>query len=217
MDLSRYKYIIGYGIGQYYDYIKTKIPENINFDFLCDTRWAQIGENYDGIKVISPNQLKILKDVFVIVFSGNPRTWQSIASDLTEMGVPYVHVDKVINMRMCITGKELRELKSGEYNDGDGNTIHFFDDVEESITIHFLGGNNHIKIGRHVSIGRLNIHCGQNAFCSIGGGTEIEEAQMIITDGKIEIGQDCLFSTSVILRNHDKHHIFDKGSGKRIN
>lgn len=217
LDLSQYKYIIGYGVGQYYDYIKSKIPEEVHFDFLCDARREQIGEIYDGIKVISPEELKVLKGAFVIVFSGNPRTWQSIANDLDVMGLAYVHADKVIHMRGRITGKELRAVKNGVYNAGDGNVIDFFDDVEESIIIHFLGGNNHIKIGRQVSVGKLNIYCGQNVLCSIGDGTEIEEAKMIITDGKIEMGQDCLLSTSVILRNHDKHHIFDKATGKRLN
>lgn len=217
MDLSQYKYLVGYGIGQYYDYIKTKLPENVHFNFLCDARWEQIGENYDGIKVISPNELKKMKEAFVIVFSGNPRTWQSISRDLTAIGVPYVHADHVMNTRRTITGKELRALKDGEYRDGDGNTISFYDDIEESVTLHFLGGNNHIKVGRQVSIGELDIHCGKNALCSIDDGTEIEEAKIIITDGKIEIGQDCLLSTSVILRNHDKHHIFEKEAGRRIN
>ena len=217
MNLSQYKNIIGYGVGQYYDYIKAKIPGNIHFDFLCDARWKQVGDYYDGLKVISPQKLKTLKDAFVIVFSGNPRTWQSIACDLDAMGHSYAHVDKVIDMRRTVTGKELRELSGGVYNAGDGNTVDFADDVEESITIHFLGVNNHIRIGRHVSIGKLDIHCGSNSLCSIGDGTEIEEAKIIITDGKIEIGQDCLLSTSVIIRNHDKHHIFDKETGKRIN
>lgn len=36
--------IVGYGAGQYYDYIKNQIPQDIHLDFLCDAMWQQIGE-----------------------------------------------------------------------------------------------------------------------------------------------------------------------------
>lgn len=38
-----------------------------------------------------------------------------------------------------------------------------------------------------------------------------------MTDGRVDIGRDCLFSYDVVIRNHDTHHIFDKETGKRIN
>lgn len=217
LDLLKYQYIVGYGIGQYYDYIKSRLPKEVHFDYLCDAKYQQVGTEYDGLGVISPETLRDMKSVFVVVFSGNARNWKSIAAMLDDMGHPYIHVDKVINVRNTITGKELKHSGEGIYIDAWGNRIEFFPDIEESVMISFLGGNNLIQLGKGVSVGKLDIQCGRNSLCSIGHGTEIEEAKMIITDGKIEIGQDCLLSTSVILRNHDKHHIFDKATGKRIN
>lgn len=217
MNSSQYQHIVGYGIGQYYDYIKSRLPKEIHFDYLCDARWEQIGEEYDGIRVISPEMLRNMDNVFVVVFSGNARNWQSITAMLDRMGLPYVHADKITNVQNVITGKELKSRYKDVYTDAWDNRIEFFPDIEDSVTISFLGGHNRIRLGRGVSIGKLNIQCGKNSLCSIGDGTEIEEAKVIITDGEIEIGQDCLLSTSVILRNHDKHHIFDKTTGKRIN
>ena len=49
LDLSKYKSIVGYGIGQYYDYIKDRIPPNIHINYLCDIRYEQIGNRYNGI------------------------------------------------------------------------------------------------------------------------------------------------------------------------
>ena len=136
---------------------------------------------------------------------------------LDHMGLPYIHANKISGIQNTITGKELKSRTEGVYTDAWGNRIEFFPDIEDSVTISLLGGYNLIRLGRGVSIGKLSIQCGKNALCSIGDGTEIEEARIIISDGKIEIGRDCLFSTSVILRNHDKHHIFDMRTGKRIN
>lgn len=217
VDLLQYQYTVGYGIGQYYDYIKNHLPKEVHLNYLCDAKWAQIGTEYDGIKVIPPETLKDMKGVFVVVFSGNPRNWQSITAMLQDMGHPYIHADKLLSVQNTITGKELKHRDGGLYNDAWGNQIEFFPDIEDSVTISFLGGHNLIQLGKGVSVGKLDIQCGRNSLCSIGDGTEIEEAKMIITDGKIEIGQDCLLSTSVILRNHDKHHIFDKVTGKRLN
>lgn len=220
MDLSKYHHIIGYGIGQYYDYIKPYIPPTLHLDFLCDAKWEQFGDKYDGTTVISPEELKNLKDIFVIVFSGNARNWHSIAGMLSTMGIPYAHIDQIINTNQTISGKTLKALETSEkglYTDGKGNRIVFSTDIEDSISIHFTGGNNQITIGRGVSIGSLDIRCGNNAVCTIGEGTEIEAARFIIADGSIQVGKDCLFSTAVTLRNHDGHHIFDKTTGKRIN
>lgn len=217
MDLAGYQYVVGYGIGQYYDYIKSHLPKDMRFDYLCDAKWKQIGDKFDGIEVISPEKLKNMNSVFVVVISGNIRNWHSISAMLQDMGLPYLHVNELINIQNTITGKELKKKGENVYADGWGNRIEFFPDVEDSVTINFLGGNNLVKLGRGVSVRKLNIQCGKNSLCSIGDGTEIEEVKIIITDGKIEMGQECLLSTSVTLRNHDKHHIFDKATGKRIN
>lgn len=217
MDLSKYRYIVGYGIGQYYDYVKTQITSEVHLDYLCDARWEQIGKNYDGIEVLSPEALKNLKNVFVIVFSGNQRNYQSIRSMLEGMNLPYIHAEKVIDAGYSISGKQLKESGDGIYSDNRGNRIAFCSDIEDTITICFQGKNNYVNIGKSVSVGKLNICCGNDAVCSVGEGTEIEEARIIVTDGSVEIGKVCLFSDGVILRNHDGHHIFDRTTGKRVN
>lgn len=217
MDLSKYQYVVGYGIGQYYDYVKTQIPADIHLDYLCDARWEQIGEKYDGIEVISPDILRNLDNVFVIVFSGNYRNFQSIGSMLEKMKIPYTHVGKLIDSEYTISGKQLKKLGSEVYLDKRGNRIEFTEDIEDTVVITFLGNHNSIKIGKGVSVGKLSVFCGKEAYCRIGEGTEIEDAKIIITDGSIVIGNDCLFSHQVTLRNHDTHHIFNKNTGKRIN
>lgn len=216
-DLVKYQYVVGYGVGQYYDYIRSEILSKVHLDFLCDAKWEQIGDYYDGIKVISPEELSELKNACIIIFSGNKRNYESIKSMLDRMDLPYVHAKSLVANGYSISGKELKQLKEKVYCDELGNRIEFCSDIEDSITITFQGGNNVVKIANEVSVGKLVIDCGREACCSIGKGTEIEAATMYITNGKIEIGEDCLFSYDVTLRNHDTHHIFDRNTKERIN
>lgn len=217
MDLSKYQYVVGYGIGQYYDYVKAQIMPEVRLDYLCDARWEQIGKQYNGIDVISPDELRNLQNPFVIVFSGNQRNFQSISSMLKSMGLPYIHADKVIDAGYSISGKQLKKLGGTVYSDNRGNKIVFGSDIEDTVKISFEGNNNSIMIEKGVSVGKLNICCGKEAVCCIGEGTEIEEAQIMVTDGSVMIGKECLFSNGVVLRNHDAHHIFDSVTRKRIN
>lgn len=217
MELSQYQYIVGYGIGQYYDYVKARIPEKIRLDYLSDMKWEQIGDQYDGIEVISPGRLKELENVFVIVFSGNPRNYQSISSMMVRFQLPFAHISQVVSLDYTISGKELRETGETSYCDGNGNRVVFTRDIEDSVLITFQGGNNLVQIGKSVSVGRLRISCGNSAICTIGEGTEIGEASIYVTGGKVLIGKECLFSQQIVLRNHDGHHIFDKNTGERMN
>lgn len=217
MDVSRYRYVVGYGIGQYYEYRKEQIKGQLHLDYLCDSQWEQFHGNYNGIPVISPDELKTLENAIVVIFSGNQRNYDSIANVLEKMRVPYIHADRVIEGEYTISGSELQKLEDRVYTDSKGNRIEFADDLTDAINITFIGNNNRIILGKGVSVGRLNICCGKNAVCTIEEGTVIEGAQFFITDGSVRIGKHCLLSYEVIVRNHDSHHIFDKNTGKRIN
>lgn len=210
--------LVGYGIGQYYESVKNNIPKELKLSYLCDARYADYGQEYDGIRVISPTELSKLKEVTVLIFAGNVRAYASMSSMLDDMGLSYLHAQDVIPSSYAITGKELKEGGyDGHYTDVLGNEIYYPADMENSIRIHFGGGGNVLHFGARMSVESLDIRCGKNGYVSIGDGTEIEQAKLFVTDGKIEIGSDCLFSYEVFVRNHDYHHIFDSITGQRIN
>ena len=58
-----------------------------------------------------------------------------------------------------------------------------------------------------------------NCKISIGNGTTIEDAHIAVTDqdGSIYIGEDCMFSNKVDIRNGDSHSIIDLETRQRIN
>jgi len=217
MDLSKYKCVVGYGIGQYYDYVKKLMPVDIRLDYLCDSRWEQIGNQYDGLPVIAPNDLTKLKDVFVIVFAGLPRNYTSISVFLDQLGLSYVHANTFVGSEITLTGKALKTMANGIWEDGRGNRLFFDSEIEDSIKITFLGRNNLVTIGERVRAGSLHISCGNNTIYNIGAGSEFGQCYMHGTYGSILIGDNCLFSNGITIRNDDGHHIFDKGTGKRIN
>lgn len=210
--------IIGYGIGQYYEHVKNKLSDKIKISYLCDARWQEYDGKYDGIPVISPEEAAQHKDALFVVFSGNARNSNSIYSVLSKWQVQYVHAKSFITLGNEITGEFLKKGNySGHYSDEFGNTIDFYDDIENSVTITFLDSNNHVRIGHSVSCGSLKITCGRDSEFEIGERTMIEGALAYISSGSIIIGKDCLFSYNVIIRNHDTHHIFLASTGERIN
>lgn len=217
MNIAEFEIKVGYGIGQYYDSVRERIKGKLQLDYLCDRNWQQYDGSYDGIPVISPQQLQKMENVCVLVFSGNVRNFASIVSDLKMWKLPYAHIRSVVPLEYQITGKWLKEHYSGYYEDEWNNRVEFAEDLEDAVQITIYGEHNFVKIERRVSVGKLQIRCGKHAVCTIGEGTEIEGITVYVTDGSVEIGRDCLFSNEIILRNHDSHHIFDKKTGVRIN
>lgn len=217
MDIGDYESIVGYGIWQYYDSVRERLRGRVQLSYLCDRNWKQYGGCYDGVPVISPEQLAEMSDVAAVVFSGNQRNDAAICAFLDVHGIPHVHIRQLLALDYQVEGSWLKENFNGCYEDGQGNRIRFEPDLDDSVVISFQGGSNFVEIGERVSAGALRIFCGRHSECRIGSGTEIESARIYVTGGSVTLGQDCLLSDNITLRNHDGHHIFDRRTGKRIN
>lgn len=102
---------------------------------------------------------------------------------------------------------------------GRGNEINI--DLENRLNncFFFIKGNNcKINIGKHCILNHTVMWVEDDfGSISIGGFTTIEEAHIAATEGEsITIGEDCMFSHGIEIRNGDSHPIFDD-SGTRIN
>lgn len=216
---EQYNYVIAYGIGQYYERIKALLPKKIKFDFLCDKKWANCDlQEYDGIPIIQQDKIKELKNALIVITVDSPRVQAAIRRDLETSNVSCVNVQSVLQFCRKVTGSDLKkQCLDGRYEDERGNKVYFDETISDAVTIYFQGENNMMKIEKDVLIGTLVIYFGNNGYCSIGKNTEIIGAEFNISEAKIEIGRDCLFSTQIFLRTHDYHHIFDKSTHKRIN
>jgi len=104
---------------------------------------------------------------------------------------------------------------------GNNNLIHIEDNSRLSnVYIHINGSNHVLKIGKNVAYGKGMLWFeDNNCKISIGNGTTIEDAHIAVTDqdGSICIGEDCMFSNKVDIRNGDSHSIIDLETRQRIN
>lgn len=143
---------------------------------------------------------------------------ESIRKDIGTTGITVIHVNEIVNAAKTLSGRYLKECyPKGKYEDSNNNIIYFDKTISDNIKIQFLGRNNLLKISNNVSVNNLQIAFGNNGSCDIGKNTEIIGANFFITEAGIVIEKDCLFSTEIIIRNHDAHHIFDAATHKRIN
>ena len=214
-----YKYIVGYGVGQYYETVKEELFQAVALTYLCDRKWDEVQpEEYDGILTISRRRLSDLENVLVVVMVGSRWIYEAIRKELESLGMAVVHVDEFLGVKKEIDGRMLKkDYPDGKYEDARGNIIRFDKSLPDNIRISFRGKSNEIIIEKKLVIDNLFIRMGNNGFCKIGENTEIIGAKFFVSYSRLLIGNDCLFSTEVIIRTHDAHHIFDLETNQRIN
>jgi acetyltransferase-like isoleucine patch superfamily enzyme len=82
------------------------------------------------------------------------------------------------------------------------------------------GENNLVEIGHHCKFrsGKIYLRNGHNKHIKIGDKTTVEGAYFLTDEqANIEVGQDCMFSSEIMIRTGDKHSIMDLKSKQRIN
>lgn len=104
---------------------------------------------------------------------------------------------------------------------GRNNRLIIGDGVEIShCEIRIDGENNLVEIGARTrfSSGKIYLRHTSGQHIRIGVDTTVEGAYLLIDEAaSIDIGNDCMLSTDILIRTGDKHSIIDVESGKRIN
>ncbi|EFE86664.1 acyltransferase [Fusobacterium periodonticum] len=85
--------------------------------------------------------------------------------------------------------------------------------------IFIKGNNNIIYIGDDCVVNNTSIILdNEGSEIRIGNKTSIAKAQIVSLEPyKIEIGEDCMLSYDIEIRNTDSHKIYDKNTNERIN
>lgn len=85
--------------------------------------------------------------------------------------------------------------------------------------INIIGNNCIVTIGKHCILANLEIWIEDDkGEISIGGNTTVESGHFAATEGaKISIGENCMFSNRIEIRNGDSHPIYDLQSNSKIN
>lgn len=111
--------------------------------------------------------------------------------------------------------------KTKFYISGNRNTVSIGRKARlKNCTFTFIGNNCKVEIGGdHTIISNVHFWCqDDNSSIIIGEDFTMEGGHIAATEGKsIIIGDDCMFSGDVEIRNGDSHSIINSQTGRRIN
>lgn len=94
---NQYDNIVGYGVGQYYEKVKADLFRKVKFHYLCDVKFKNQKGKYDKIDIISVDDIRDLRNVLVIIMTGNEQNYLSIRNICESLGVDYVHADVILD------------------------------------------------------------------------------------------------------------------------
>lgn len=103
---------------------------------------------------------------------------------------------------------------------GKNNTIIIHPENRLSNCLIYIFGNDcQIIINKHCILSNIELWIEDDGGqIHIGCFSTMEGGHIACTEGKsIIIGQDCMFSNKIMIRNGDSHSIFEKDSNRRIN
>ncbi len=220
IDIDTYKYRVAYGIGQNYYHLSNEI-ESLNIDYLMDQKWEQDDSivEIDGKRIIRFSELVNLSNVLVIIIPNSYAIRKQISQQFSGYdNITLIAISELLESITIVESKELRALlPENQCIDKRGNAIYFNESISGVFTIMFYGRNNIVRIGRNSVMTNAQFICGNNGSIEIGDKTTIEGAAFHSSEARVVIGQDCMISMDVIVRNHDNHHIFDMRTNERIN
>jgi maltose acetyltransferase len=103
---------------------------------------------------------------------------------------------------------------------GNNNVIYVGkNSILRDCNIFIKGNNNTLYIGDDCVVNNTSIILNnEGAEIKIGNKTSVAKAQIVSLEPyNIEIGEDCMLSYDIEIRNTDSHKIYDKSTNKRIN
>jgi len=207
----QYKNIVLYGAGKCYQNLKGMLSALCEINYICDRKFTH-EESVDGVETIHRSQVKDLEKCLVIICLYNQEEALKVKRSFESEGIECKLYNEILNLGQ-IQPMEYDELKEmmidGKYIDEFNNRIEFAGEIPENIRVNFIGVDNYVYIGENVKAHRkLIVRCGTRARVIIGDNCTFHDVDLDASWESIEIGDDCMFSFGVFLRNTDVHHIF---------
>lgn len=212
------KTTIIYGIGNYFHIHKEQILRCYNVDYVCDAKLNDVEDRYyEGLLIMKTcDAWKLHDDVRVVICTFSKENAEEIKrSFIYQNKVEFVLLSDIF--KDSLTSLEIKEKsRDGRYIDGFGNIVEYENDISDNIVVYFRGYNSYLKISKDVYVMKeANIYLGTQTKVSIEN-CNIVSVNIYASWGNISIGNDCLISYGVEIRNHDGHHIFSD-DGRRLN
>ena len=213
--------VIIWGVGYLYRKHKKFLCENYDIEFVYDKKLEkECVSIFDGFKVLSYEELCGCKQHKIIMCMTDRIEMDRIRSLPAFSGRKIIYLTDVIPIDRVLSYGEIREsICSGAYKDQFNNRIVCKSpDYLDRISFRFNGSNSSVIIGENIRIARkLIIECGSDCSVVIGDDTTFDATILYSAYADVVIGNDCMISYNVYIRNHDSHCIFDINSGQRVN
>ena len=209
--------VISWGGYQYFSENISKLVDLVEIQYVfANKKYVANAEKYHIIE--EKEKILEMDNPFVIISQARISDVETAVQWCRENNIPYSHLDLIVN-----NGKyNIKYIKAigGIYRDFNDNVIEVSDGAKGNIIIETQESKK-----AHVSIGKISVRerlyikmFGINAKFIIGNNTSIVSLNAIVnTNGKVQIGNDCMFSHTISLMQSDQHQIFDMYSRKRIN
>lgn len=106
--------------------------------------------------------------------------------------------------------------------EGNNNKIELYEPftIIRNFKIHCIGDNSYFSLGKYAYIKTLNAYLSTDAQLIIGESCTFESVSFPVRGDKnaiVKIGNDCMFSYEIIIRNSDVHKIFDIETNELLN
>lgn len=215
--------IVGYGIGQNFYSNIHKFIDNIKFDYFCDKTYTQFEKDKFllGISKITKEELFSMdRNIILIVFPKRKQIVDELREEcLFKNNIHIIDSADIYQDEIAITAEEFITVFNSKYCDGNNNCIYIKGGhVPSNWKVIFKGCNNALYIDENnLFDGKVEFVLGNEARISIGANSRFGNVTFISSFTDIEVGNDCLFSSGIVCRTIDGHHIFDLNSHKRIN
>lgn len=219
--LMQAKNIVYWGAQTYFEEKELYMPANMKISYLFPDGNFNIKYQKKYLILKGIQEIEKLDNPYVLIARGKTSDVEKTANILREKNIKYDHMDMYVNKRLSIC--YLKAMKYYDYTDVCGNRFVIDNMVLgiDKISINRADAiNAYIEIGGGCKVySRLGIQIlGNNNYCKIGEEVSFVDATIILnTNGIVRIGNECMFSHSIILAQSDQHHIFDLNSKKRIN
>lgn len=242
LNLYKDKKILFWGASLFLkDYIQNNDLSDFKILGIIDKNHKKNGSNFAGYRIISPQNIQEFEDAIIINAIKNSS--DEIYNKLTAF-FECANFQKNIVLAENPFANRIEKLASNHIyfiNDkgekfevsyieglnvvwlGENSTITFYtNDIPKLVNTTFrIKDNSQIKIGFNAEINNLLVRMEQkDSILNIGNNFKIMQGEFSLTYGgnaKIEIGDNCLFSSNVCLRNADGHTIYNNESGKILN
>lgn len=242
LNLYKDKHILFWGASLFLkDFIQKNDLSEFKILGIIDRNKKKIGSEFMGYRVFSPLEIVNFENVYIIstVKNSSDTVYQRIADFLefanlqqqvTLVENPFLNrLEKLASNHIYLINDKNEKYEVSYIEGlnviwlGENSTITFYtNDIPQIInTTIRINSNSQITIGFNSDIRNLLVRMEmKNLMISIGNNFRIYQGEFVITGSrgvKIQIGNDCLFSSHICLRADDGHTIYDNKTNKILN